>query len=81
MYFQNSTMSAPARPSKTKGFKIKSSIDLDALITSAINSLSSTVISEEPAKFDEELQKLQAQLKLVESKPGLQIGVYTVKPV
>ena len=57
-----------AEPSKTKGYKFSSKIDLDALILSAINNLCDPKTNKEAREFDAELEKLQPQVKTVESK-------------
>ena len=57
-----------SEPSKTKGFKFSSKIDLDALILSAINNLCDPKTNKEAASFDVELEKLQGQVKVAESK-------------
>ena len=64
--FQTKTMSS--EHSKTKGFKFSSKIDLDALILSAINDLCDPKTNKEAASFDVELEKLQGQVKVAESK-------------
>ena len=53
-------------PATAKGFKIPSTIDLDSLILSTINDLCDPKI-EETSTFEADLQKLQIQVKTVES--------------
>ena len=61
-------MSSESKPSKTKGFKFSSKIDLDAIILSAINDLCDPKTNKEASNFDAELEKLQVQVKIAESK-------------